>query len=313
MPWPPWRCLRRIAEWRGRHQPACVHRIERNVAADRGIDGGAQLRLVVDSAHAHAAGEVHQRFLFRQAAEHLHGGFQRRQLAIRIENIELAVVLGERRTGIGFAVVAGVAVGHAHVSHVQMLDHFEKTVAIVREVLQDRQICLIRHNGHQVGCGDLRCQEFRRRLLRAHLIGHRHTRLVEEQDQQPPILVLDLARLGRGRDRRDDGGFQRRCRSHGWRGGLRGRWSWSGQYRILQTLVFEYADLLRFAVFGDGEIGGLEALQRIAVLVLGRDIHHHQVGCHLKGNVRSLSKARLILRAWGLLRRRGQLGDQKNR
>ena len=53
-----------------------------------------------------AAGEVDQRFLLAELAQHFRGGLQRGQLAIGIENIELAVVLAEGRAGIGGAGVA---------------------------------------------------------------------------------------------------------------------------------------------------------------------------------------------------------------
>ena len=58
------------------------------------------MRLVVDAGAAHAAGEIDQRLLLGQPAEHFHGGFQRGQFAVGIEDIELAIVGGVRRAGI---------------------------------------------------------------------------------------------------------------------------------------------------------------------------------------------------------------------
>ena len=48
----------------------------------RGVDGGLQLRLVVDAVEAQAAGEIHQRLFLVQAGEHLRGGLQRGELAM---------------------------------------------------------------------------------------------------------------------------------------------------------------------------------------------------------------------------------------
>ena len=39
---------------------------------------------------------------------------------------------------------------------------------------------------------------------------------------------------------------------------------------LFQFLIFEDLDGLRLAVFGDGEIGGLQAFDGIAIFVLGR-------------------------------------------
>src|ERR1035438_5864047 len=45
--------------------------------------------------------------------------------------------------------------------------------------------------------------------------------------------------------------------------------------RFFQPLELEDFDLLRFAVFGDGEVGGLEPIERRSVLVLGGDVDHY--------------------------------------
>ena len=43
------------------------------------------------------------------------------------------------------------------------------------------------------------------------------------------------------------------------------------------VLKFENADLLRLAIFGDGEIGGLQTQDGLAVLAFDQDILHHQL------------------------------------
>jgi hypothetical protein len=52
----------------------------------------------------------------------------------------------------------------------------------------------------------------------------------------------------------------------------------SGSRRLFQFLIGEDLDVLLLAVFGDVEVGRLQALDGVAALVLHRDIHHHQLG-----------------------------------
>ena len=68
-----------------------------DVGANRGVDRRAQLRLVVGAVQPQAAGEVDQRLLLRQRPQHRHRRLQRRQLAVGVEDVELGVVLAERR------------------------------------------------------------------------------------------------------------------------------------------------------------------------------------------------------------------------
>ena len=265
------RSLRGIAQRGGSHQAARIHRIEHHVVTDRRVDGGAQLRLVVDSGACHAAGEVDQRLFLRESAQHLHRRFQSRQLAIRVEDVELGVVRRVGGAGVGLAVVAYTAVRHPVVGGNQTSDRFGERIAVRREILQHVQVGGVYHDGHQVRRGDLALHELQRRLLRANLIGHGHACAVEEHHQEAAVLVLDLSGFGR---RDGVGGFYRR------RGRRRIRFRRSGsigwrQGRIVQSLKFENFDLLRFAVFGDGEIGGLEAVEGRSVLVLHGNVDHH--------------------------------------
>ena len=55
-------------------------------------------------------------------------------------------------------------------------------------------------------------RNFSAACLGAHLIGDRHAGLIEEQHQQPAILVLDLARFGRS------DGWTRPSTARGWLG-----------------------------------------------------------------------------------------------
>ena len=67
---PPGDALRGVAERRHRDEAARVDRVDRHVRADRGVDRGAQLRLVVGAVQPQAAGEVDQRLLLGQRPQH---------------------------------------------------------------------------------------------------------------------------------------------------------------------------------------------------------------------------------------------------
>ena len=110
-----------------------------------------QLRLVVDAVQPQAAGEVDQRLLLVQLAQHLGGGLQRGELAVRVEDVELAVVLAEGRAGIGAAgIVDGFSVALAFADD-QRFENAEQPVAIGGEVLQHIDRCRpIAQDGDQV-------------------------------------------------------------------------------------------------------------------------------------------------------------------
>jgi hypothetical protein len=96
------RALGGVAQGSRGHQAAGVDGVERHIGLHGGVHGGGQLRLVIAVAVArHAAGEVDQRLLFRQRAEHLGRGFESRQLAVGIEDVEFGIVRREGRAGVG--------------------------------------------------------------------------------------------------------------------------------------------------------------------------------------------------------------------
>ena len=76
-------------------------------------------------------------FLLVHLAEHFGRGLQRGELAIGIEDVELAVVLAEGRAGVGAAGVVGGFGGSLALAHDQGLENAEQPVAIGGEVLQD--------------------------------------------------------------------------------------------------------------------------------------------------------------------------------
>ena len=59
-----------------------------------------QLRLVVETMQRQPAGEIDQHLLLAQPPQHLAAVCSAAELPVRIEQVELAVVLPERRAGI---------------------------------------------------------------------------------------------------------------------------------------------------------------------------------------------------------------------
>ena len=81
-----------------------------------------------------SAGEVDQRLLLRQRPQHRHRGLQRRQLPIGVEDVELGVVLAERRAQ--FRIVRE-AVAVLIVAVDQLVDDLAQLRPVVGEVLLD--------------------------------------------------------------------------------------------------------------------------------------------------------------------------------
>ena len=73
------RTLRGIAQWRLRDQAARIDGPEGDAGLDGCVDRGVQLRLVVDAVQPQSAGEVDERLLLIQLAEHMRRGLQARR------------------------------------------------------------------------------------------------------------------------------------------------------------------------------------------------------------------------------------------
>ena len=128
------------------------------------------MRLVVDAVELQAAGEINQRLLLVERAQHFGGGLQRGQLAVGVEDVELAVVLSERGAGIGRAGV--VVFVEALRFGDQLADRRLQQVAIVGEILQHLDGAVrVLHDRHQIGRSDLLGKELLRRRERAQLVG----------------------------------------------------------------------------------------------------------------------------------------------
>ena len=195
MPMPPgdgaWR--RRAARWR--HQAARVDRMDRDVRAERGVDRGAQLRLVVDAVQPQAAREVDQRLLLGQRPQHRDRRLQRRQLAIGVEDVELGVVLTERRCP-GRA-CPGCRRRPSRRRRSELQNDLRSGAVVGEILLHPHGAALERHDRHQIGRRSI-CvsMNFCALRVRAHLIGGRHRRQIEVQHQQPAIPVADVAAGG---------------------------------------------------------------------------------------------------------------------
>src|SRR3984885_2585407 len=154
------RALGSIAQWSLCDQTAGVDGPERDTRSNSRVDGSVQLCLVINAVEAQAAGEVDERFLFVQLAQHLGRGLQGGELAIGVEDVELAVVLPECGAGVGAAgVVDGLGRSLA-LPNDKGFKNAEQLVAIGGKVLQDvDRTTLVAQNGYQVDRGQLRADE----------------------------------------------------------------------------------------------------------------------------------------------------------
>ena len=139
-------------------------------------------------------------FFSLQLAEHFGRGLQGGELAIGVEDVELAVVLAKRGAGVGAAgVVDGLGRSLAFADD-QGLEDAEQLVAIGGEVLQDvDRAALVAEDGDQIDGGHLRAEEFLCGGERAQLVGRAHGGHVEVKRKQAAILVATAFR-GFGRD-----------------------------------------------------------------------------------------------------------------
>ena len=123
-----------------RLEPARVDGIKRNVGADRGVHGGTQLRLVLDTGFADAARDVDERLLLGIDGQLLGGIFERGELAVGVKNVELGFVGGELAAVVGVIGARLTRGGKlAGIADAELADIGEKLIAIVREVLDDLQ------------------------------------------------------------------------------------------------------------------------------------------------------------------------------
>jgi len=192
-----------------------------------------------------AARKIDKRLLFAQRPQHLDCSLQRRQLTIRVEDVELTGILSERSRSIDDVQILVVIVFRVH----QRLDGLIQQIAIVREVQQHTDdASRKRHDRHQVRLSHLCLDELTGRRKRAILIRRRHRHGIEIQNHKPAVAIFQVSRTSCGNHRRRD--FGNAVLIH-LQNGLRPE---RRKRRVVQPLKVEDADGLANAVFGDREI-----------------------------------------------------------
>ena len=252
---------RRVAERRLGYQASGVDGVQRHVGANGGVRRRAQLRLVVDAVETKPAGEIDERLLLRQTAQHRGCRLKCRQLTIRVQDAELRVVLAERGADVG---VVGDAVAVLVVAEDQRLHDLAQRAPVAGEILlHPYRASAERHDRQQIRRLHLRIDERLRGGVRPHLIGGRHGGEVEVQDEKAPIPIAGVAWRRNG-----DLSLRRgRCTDVGWsarRGLSRAR----VRRPIGKALEFDEADRLRLAVLGDDEVVRRQSFNRPAIPVL---------------------------------------------
>ena len=187
--------MRGVSQGRLGHQTARVDGPKRHTGADGAVDRGVELRLVVHAIQPQAAGKVDQRFLLAELPQHFGGGLQRGQLPVGVEDVELAVVLTKRRSGVGSAGIVRDSSKSLAFSHDHGFDDAQQPVAVIREILKHVDgAARISQDGNEVRRSHLRPDELLRRGQRAHLVRGRHGGHVEIQRQQAAVLVSEVPR-----------------------------------------------------------------------------------------------------------------------
>ncbi len=250
MPELPGEPLSRVAERSLCDQPARVDRPKRDAGFDGCVDGGTKLGLVVNAVEAETAGEVDKRLLLVQLAEHFGRGLQGRELAVGVEDVELAVVLAKRGSCIGTAGVVDGLGRPLALANDEGLEDAEQLVAIGGEVLKDVDgTALVAEDGDEIDGCHLRAEKLFGGRKRAELVGRTHGGHVEIESEQAAILVAFAVR-GFGRDL-CAGEALVELDLFG-----AGRCNRQGRCARGEVLVLAKGDCLRCAVLGDGEVLG---------------------------------------------------------
>ena len=120
---------------------------------------------------------------------------QRGQLSVRVEDVELGIVLPEGGPCISRAVVGIGFVEALPLADDQRLDRLLKLIAVIGEVVEHLDSSpRVTHDRHQIGRGHLRLDELHSCSQRPHLVRHRHRGHVEIKRQEPAILKAHVTR-----------------------------------------------------------------------------------------------------------------------
>ncbi len=186
---PPGDGTRGVAHGRLRDQAARVHREERDSGARGRIDGGAELRVIVGAVQTKPAGEIDERLLLVELAQHLRGGLQRGKLAIGAEDGELAAALAERA-------VDDAARARSRLRRRSWFGAWtsRRSRSPVKSSWTVTSPPAVHHDGHQIGGRHLFADELLRRADGARLVGRRHGGHVEVERQQAAVGVTQIER-----------------------------------------------------------------------------------------------------------------------
>ncbi len=238
-------------------------------------DGSAQRGFVLDAVAREAAGEVEQRLALVHALQGFCDGADGIELAVGVERVVLAVVRDVAAGVVGGSIGAaafGAGSKALALGAVIDADAVEQRGLVGGEVLVHAERC-----GH----GDQRDEICRLHLLvhvvlrgfhRAVQIVGLHGAEIEEHDDEPVVAQDGLVRMGCLVQQRSGGELAAD-------GGLR-----LLLYELVDVLEVEGLDALRFAVFEDGEVGGLQSLHHFAgLLIANDDVGEHEFALHLHG------------------------------
>ncbi len=261
-----------IAAGNLRHQAARIHGVDGHVGAVGGVGGGAQLRAIVLAGLRDAAGELDHRFFAGDFAQQVGHRFERGQLAVGVEDVELGIVGGEGRVGVfgdggfdsgGARRRPGRPVATSLPGMKRVHGAIEQ-IAIVGEVGDDVELVAKGHHAHQVGAGSSgRAGNF----LAAAVERVRSCGCREVRSKKSTIMRRSRTcwrNLLRGGDGADGDGHRRGV------GGF-------GVLDFFDVVIVEGGNLLFVAVFGDGELILPQALDGLAVAVGDLDVDLDQV------------------------------------
>ncbi len=190
---------------------------------------------------------------------------QGRELAVRVEDVKLTVVLAKRGSRIGAAGVVDGLDRPLALAHDHGLEDAEQLVAIAGEVLQDvDRAALVAEDGYEIDGCHLRAEELFSRRKGAELVSRAHRRHVEIESQQAAILVAFAVRSFR----RDLCASETLVELELFGAGRCDR---QGQCVRGKVLVLAEGDLLWCAVLGDREVLCGESKDEFSLLIL----HHH--------------------------------------
>ena len=233
--------------------------------------------MILDARFLHAARKINERLLFGIRRQLARGIFQRGQLEVGIEDVELRVVRRERSAVVAFIARCAAQAGKIRAfTDGHAAQRGNQALAIVRKINDGLEFGGERHDGDHVRRGHLRLQKFDGGFLRPRLFQRFHRTEIEKQSDESLVLIalriassLRRDRGARRYDRRSGHALFHRPRP----GSERER---SHRLRA-QVLALEDGHLLRNAIFQY-----LKIRDQASRFVFHRDVDHNQLRIHGK-------------------------------